>query len=242
MPNPNMANREVCDLVLCDYNTQRPVLAMDYANTTTTNVTGEAVYAYGGWSHPTRVTFTGNKGGTLVVETQIQPFKLYGILSGAAIQKTAKFLHKETVTVTEDNLQATLPSAPVGPVNVFAHDDLETVVEATVEGTAVTLPAAGEYDVYYVEEIKENVQKLNINNTTFPKAFTIYGNTIYKTEDDELLPFKMIYYKASPQSNFTITNSNTGDPTSLSITFDLMVNTDGDLMDMLLIEEDQSAL
>ena len=43
MPNPNMANREVCDLIFVDYSTKKPFLNLDFANVTTTELTGETV-------------------------------------------------------------------------------------------------------------------------------------------------------------------------------------------------------
>ena len=52
MPNPNMANREVCDLIFVDYATKKPFLNLDFANVTTTELTGESVFAYGGKGHP----------------------------------------------------------------------------------------------------------------------------------------------------------------------------------------------
>ena len=45
-----MANREVCDLVFVDYKTQKPFLFCDYANTSSQELTGENVFAYGGKS------------------------------------------------------------------------------------------------------------------------------------------------------------------------------------------------
>ena len=45
------ANREVCDLIFEDYATKTPFLNMDYANVSTTEITGESVFAYGGKGH-----------------------------------------------------------------------------------------------------------------------------------------------------------------------------------------------
>ena len=45
-------------------------------------------------------------------------------------------------------------------------------------------------------------------------------------------------YKATPQQNVSWSYSNSGDPTSLSITFDLLVNSDGQMLDLLTIEDD----
>ena len=48
MANKNMANREVCDLIFVDYSTKKRFLKLDFANVTTTELTGESSYAYGG--------------------------------------------------------------------------------------------------------------------------------------------------------------------------------------------------
>ena len=57
---------------MVDFATNKPILNFPYANTTTTSVTGESVFAYGGQGHPRRVTFYGEKGGTIAIETQMQ--------------------------------------------------------------------------------------------------------------------------------------------------------------------------
>ena len=82
------ANREVCDLTFVDYKTKTPFLNLDFANVTTTELTGESVFAYGGKGHPKRVAFSGEKGGTLTIETQMQSFKMYQLLTGGDVSKT----------------------------------------------------------------------------------------------------------------------------------------------------------
>ncbi len=95
MANVNMANREVCNLVFVDFKTKKPYLNVDYANVSTAGLTGESVYAYGGWGHPKRITFYGERGGTIGFETQITPFKLYAMLTGAEVESSAKWLKRE---------------------------------------------------------------------------------------------------------------------------------------------------
>ena len=75
--NTTFANREVCDLIFVEYKSKKPFLNLDFANTTTTEMSGEAVYAYGGKGHPKRVTFHGDRGGTIAFETQMKTAKLY---------------------------------------------------------------------------------------------------------------------------------------------------------------------
>lgn len=67
--NPNMANREVMNLVLLDYKTKVPFMKIDFANVSTTNFQANRVYAKGGWGAPNRVGFDGERTGTLQIDT-----------------------------------------------------------------------------------------------------------------------------------------------------------------------------
>lgn len=236
------ANREVCDLIFEDYATKKPFLNMDYANVSTTEITGETVFAYGGKGHPKRVSFSGERGGTLTIETQIQSFKLYQLLTGGDMSRTAKFMAREELTVADDNT-VTLTSVPSegAAVNVFAaDDDCGQAMTAAVANKTVTVADAAAGDrviVYYVKDITDKVQKISIKGSSFPKAFTVYGDTVMKTESDELLPYKFIAYKAAPQSNMSISMSNNGDPATITITCDLLVNENDDMLDLILEEE-----
>ena len=91
--------------------------------------------------------------------------------------------------------------------------------------------------VYYMKEVSDKVQRINIKSTSFPKNFIVYGDTIMKTEDDEVLPYKLTAYKVAPQSNMSLSFSNNGDPGSLTITCDLMADGDDNILDLVLIEE-----
>ena len=242
MPNPNMANREVCDLIFVDYSTKKPFLNLDFANVSTTELTCESVFAYGGKGHPKRVQFSGERGGTLTIETQIQTVKLWQLITGGEVSKTAKFVVRTELAVGTDGTAITLAETPVaGTVVVYkADDDCGTELACSVADTAVTLTdALTEGDkvvVYYMKEVTDKVQRINIKSTSFPKNFIVYGDTIMKTEDDEVLPMKLTCYKCAPQSNMSISFSNNGDPTSLSIQADLLADGDDNILDLVLIE------
>ena len=241
--NELMANREVADLVFVDYKTKKPFLNLDFANVTTTELTGESAFAYGGKGHPKRVAFSGERGGTLTIETQMQSFKMYQLLTGGDISKTAKFIKREILTVGDDNT-VTLTETPSDSsvVNIFAeNDDCGEAKNITVAGQTVTITGAADGDkviAYYIKNISDKVQKISIKGSSFPKAFTVYGDTVMKTENDELLPYKFIAYKVAPQSNMSIGMSNNGDPATVTITCDLLVNEDDEMLDMIL-EEDE---
>lgn len=240
-----MANREVADMIFQDYKTKKPFLYVDYANTSSQELTGETVYAYGGKGHPKKVSFSGDKGGTLTIETQIQTPKLWEMMSGGTGSTTANVMKKvnaviggtNTITLdTEDTLTK-------GQVWVYDATDtnLETELEVTsVSAQTITLTSGSENDpviVFYTTQ-KTDVYNINIKSTSFPRAFTVYGDTYMKTTDDDILPYLFKAYKAVPQPTMSLAFSNNGDPATVTITCDLLVDDDGNLLDLTLLPEE----
>lgn len=246
MPNPNMANREVCDLIFLDYATKKPFLNLDFANVTTTELSGESVFAYGGKGHPKRVQFLGERGGTITIETQIQTVKLWQLITGGETSTSAKFVVRVEATVGAED-KVTLTDTPIaGSVTVFkAGDDCGKAIECTVSEKEITLTGGDKPNqndkviVYYMKELKKGVESINIKATTFPKNFIVYGDTIMKTEDDEVVPLHMTAYKCAPQSTMSLGFANNGDPASVTITADLLADSDDNILDLTLIEDEQ---
>ena len=239
--NPNMSNREVANLVLLDYKTKAPYLNLDFANVTTTDLGATRVFSKGGQGAPNRVGFDGERNGTLKVDSQITPMKLFSIISGSQIVSVAKYIKREVLT--SDTKKITLTETPVeSSVYVYAeNDDCGTVIENTVAEKVVTLDSEatdGTFIVYYLVA-SATAQTVKFNSKTFPKTFTVYGETPFKTEDDEIVAVKLAYYKAQPQSTMSLNFSNTGDPTSISVTFDLLADNNGDIYDMSIIEDEE---
>ena len=90
---------------------------------------------------------------------------------------------------------------------------------------------------YYETAATGAVEKINITGKTFPNALIIDADTIYKAEDDSEIPMYLHVYKCQPQSQFTLTHSNSGDPGTLTLTCDLMEDENGDMLDLIAIEE-----
>lgn len=243
MSNATMANREVCDLIFVDYATKKPFLNLDFANVSTTELTGESVFAYGGKGHPKRVQFSGERGGTITIETQVQSVKLWQLITGGEVSKSAKFVTRTEAVVNEAGTEITLAETPVaGSVVVYAaDDDCGTELACTSADKVVTLSTAlsggAKVIVYYMKEMSEGVQRINIKSTSFPKNFTVYGDTVMKTENDEVLPYRIVAAKCAPQSNMSLSFSNSGDPSTLTITCDLLADADDNILDLILIEE-----
>ena len=206
--NPNMANREVMNLVLLDYKTKVPFMKIDFANVSTTNFQANRVYAKGGWGAPNRVGFDGERTGTLQIDTQIMPVKLFALLSGKEIAKTATVLKREELTAGADGIQ--LSETPkTGTVQVFAAgDDCGTpisdtnVAEKKVTATGIT--ENKNYIAYYYLDKAKGVQSVKFDADTFPKAFEIRGEMPFKTEDEEEVMCDLAYYKAQPQATFNL--------------------------------------
>lgn len=241
-----MANREVCDMIFVDYKTKKPFLVVDYANTSSTELTGETVYAYGGKGHPKKVGFSGEKGGTMTVETQIQTPKLWEMITGGTSSNSTKYVKKINSTVSSEK-KITLDEKneiASGSVFVYAAEDteLKAEIECTVSGKEITLNgeelAEGARVVIFYMVTREDVYNINIKSTNFPKAFTVYGDTYMKTEDEDILPYRLTAYKAVPQSNMSLSFSNSGDPGTVTITLDLMEDSEHNILDLTLLPEE----
>lgn len=237
----SFANREVADLMFVDYSTKKPFMQFALANTTGYDLEGDTVFAYGGQGHPKRVSFSGNRSGTFRVETQMQTVKLYQMITGGDMAATADFLQREELTANASGV-LTMSKTPIAD-SVYVYevdDDCGTPLEATIDVSAKTatveLAEAGDkFVVYYLTKL-QNVSAIKITTKSFPRAFTIYGETYEKTSEDEVVPYKLVVYKAVPQSNFSVDFSNDGDPTSLSLTFDLLASDDNNMLDLILEE------
>ena len=59
-----------------------------------------------------------------------------------------------------------------------------------------------------------------------------------KTEAGEYFPYKMVVYKATPQSNINLDFSNNGDPGEMEIKFDILATADNDMLDLIMIEDE----
>lgn len=231
----NFASREVCDLIFYDYATDKPVLFMDYANTTTNGLTGESVFAYGGMGHPKRVGFNGDRGGTIAFESQISTMQLYALVTGGTLGTSSKYVKRAEVTGESGSL--TLPEEIVeNSLYVYEADDdcgtaLDNVTVAGTTATGASIEEGKKYVVYYMVSKDSGVQSFKIKSTSFPKEVKIYGYTNVRDESGVDHVFHMICYKALPQSTFDLSFANNGDPASYTITFDLEADGNKDMIE-----------
>lgn len=244
MPEINKANRQVCDLDIRVLANKKPFLFFETANTTTTNVSSENVYARAKGAN--KIAFANPIEGTLVVEAQVYPFQLFALLSGGDIKADGLYTEKVTVAATEDDkLTLDVPdgvTVVAGEVFVYPQGSYgvdSDALEATVSGKEISATGIKSGDVFEVGVTykRNDVKRVSINNKNNTKDFFITASTLDKDEDGVLTPFKMVYYKASPQKSFELALSSDGDPATLSVTFDIFEDKDGMVVDMLEIPE-----
>ena len=248
MPNVNKANRQVCDVLICDYKTMKPFLSFESANTTTAGLSSDSVYAMAKGSR--RIAFTNPLEGTLSVEAQVYPFKFFSLFSDGTIDTTAMYADSQTVACeTAGELALTVPqTGTITAGTVFAYPadsfgDESALIEGTfAEGkftatTASEIAVGTKYTVGYVIN-RTGVKKITFNNKKVPKDYFITMSTVDKDENGLLTPFKITAYKATIQRNFELSFSSEGDPASVTATFDLMEDKDGNVLDFIELSED----
>ena len=237
MPDINKANRQVCDVDIRVLKTMAPFLFFDTANTTTAGLSGDSVYAM---KKGTRaIAFHNPIEGTMTIEAQVMPFKAYSLFSDGTIDDTAAYAVKKTVKCTVAG-KLTVTGAKAGTVFVYASGEFgETPIEGTYASnefsatTAADIAVDSEYEVGYIVEKTENVKKVSFNNKKVPKDYYITMSTLDKGEDNSLTPFIMTAYKASIQRSFELSFSSEGDPASVTITFDLLEDSQGRVLDLI---------
>lgn len=238
--NANFANREVADLMLVDYSTKKLFLNVDWANVTSTSFEGDRVFATGGQGAPNRVQFDGSRTGTLTIEAQVYPVKVFQMLSGNDLGTTANFLKREKVTAADTTKLEVSAEIASTAVQVFkADDDLGTEITTTgATGKEVTCTAESgvEYIVYYYAK-QAAAQVVHLDSRHFPKAYRVEGSIPYKTESDDIIEAHPIWYKAAPQAGFELSWQNTGDPVSLTMTFDVLADENGDMFSLIFPNE-----
>ncbi|WP_010498384.1 hypothetical protein [Paenibacillus elgii] len=249
-------SREIMDLQIFNYVTKKPYMTMDYATSTQTENTAETVYARGGAGNPRRIAWNGDKQTTVTVETQIFTMQHLALLAGEDIVSGKSEIFQREVLPVEDGgtgkKVVKLKKTPIGTtadVAVFAFingilgdsQQVESISNSEVTLAASATAAIGsEVEVYYRWQAIDS-KKLSFTSKGFPPYVFMAGNTIYPDEiSGDVVSAQLKYYKAKLQPNFTISNSPTGDPSSLSLKFDVFpvkVNGVDTLYDMVIYED-----
>lgn len=233
---------EIINCTFYDYSTNKPFLYMDYANSTENSWTADQTYATGGKGAPRRIVFNSAKQSTLVLESQIFSMQHLAMVAGKSIESgIGKEIYKREVLTVVDNvgsMEITLSKEPVdingdstvdgSDVAVFEYSngiDGSEVTVTSVTGSVVVLDGVAAGDnvaVYYRWNTTAEAHKLTFTSTDFPNYVKIIGDTMLTDEvAGDLVSGQLVYYKAKLNPEFTLTAANSGDPTSITFTFDI---------------------
>ena len=236
----NMANRQCCDVHILDYATMKPWMLVDFCNTTTAGFSADAVYANKKGAKD--IKFDNPLEGTMKLNFQVHPFQIYALYSDGEIETSALIARRENVTGGAEG-KLTLTNTPKAGTVYAVDPDTGKIIEGTVaekEFTATTTSEIKEgttYEVSYLEEKTAGVKKISFNNKKTPKDFFIQMETVDKDEKGNLVPVRITAYKASPNRTLDLSFSSDGDPAEIEIELSVLLNEDGDVMDIIEITE-----
>lgn len=248
MPELNKANRQVCDVDIRILKGLIPFLFFEDANTTTAGLSGESTYAM---SKGTRkIGFPNPLEGTMSIECQVYPFKLFSMFSDGTITSDAAYAVHKIVSCTEaGKIHLNVSDGEIKAGTVFVYPKGEYGDEASlVKGTFADgvfsaettddVTSGTEYEVGFIINRTNGVQRISFNNNKLPKDYYITMQTLDKDEEGVLTPFLMTAYKATIQRNFELSFSSEGDPATVTLNFDLMEDKDGNILDFIEIVDD----
>lgn len=242
MPELNKANRQVCDVDIRVLKTLAPFLFFDTANTTTAGLSGDSVYAMAKGQRA--IAFHNPLEGTITIEAQVIPFKFYSLFSDGTVESTGIQAVHETIKATAATLTINPANGTVKAGSVFVYPagsfgDESKLIAGTFATNTFTPTSSGdiangaEYEVGYIVSRTTGVQRVSFNNKKTPKDYFITMNTVEKDEEGVLTPFIITAYKASIQREFELSFSSEGDPASVTLTFNLLADKNGDVMDIM---------
>lgn len=248
MPDVNKANRQVCDVLINDLKTMKPFLSFDTANTTTAGLSSDSVYAMAKGSR--RISFSNPLEGEMKISAQVYPFKFFALMSDGVIDTTAAYADTQTITcATAGELALTVPqngTITAGTVFAYPEDsfgDEAALIVGTYADNKFTATNTGDiavgtkYTVGYIIN-RTGIKKIAFNNSRLPKDYYITMTTVDKDEDGLLTPFKIIAYKATINRNFELSFSSEGDPAEVELSFALMEDKDGNVLDMVELTDE----
>lgn len=245
MPELNKANRQVCDVDIRVKKTMAPFLFFDTANTTTAGLTGDSVYAMAKGTR--KIAFQNPLQGTMTIEAQVYPFKLFSLFSDGVIETTAA-VAKHEVIKAESAGSLTLPEGIqegtlfVYPEGSFGEES--AMIAGTFSGTTFTATEASkitngaEYEVGYIKTYASGVKKVSFSNKKLPKDYYITMSTLDKDDEGLFTPFMMTAYKAAIQRNFDLSFNSEGDPATVTLTFDITEDKDGNYFEMVELTDE----
>lgn len=248
MAELNRANRQVCDVHINDLKTMAPFMEFENANTTTAGLSGSSVYAMAKGSR--KIAFHDPLEGTMSIEAQVYPFKFFSLLSDGTMQSDAIYPQHVSLTATESGkIGLAAKNGTIMADSVFVYpageygEESKAIAGTFADGVFTAsetsqIVSGTKYEIGMLVSKTSGVKRITFNNAKLPRDYFITMKTLDKDEQGVLVPFRMVAYKAAIQRNFELSFTSEGEPASVTLTFDLMEDKDGNILDMIEIEEE----
>lgn len=191
-----------------------------------------------------------------MVEAQVYPFKLFALLTDGVVEATGVYPVKKTiaaaagsgnaVTITIDpgtNRTVQTGSVFVYPEGSFGEESEKIPVSfannvITTTDTNKPFTAGTKYEVGYLAVASTGIKKISFANNKVPKDYYITMKTLDKDDEGVLTPFLITAYKATVQRTWELSFTSEGDPASVTVTFDLLEDKNGNIIDMIELTDE----
>lgn len=219
--------KEVADVVFYDTATKTPVLYFDTLKVSTIEQTAEQSTANGGKGNAPLIVWDYGKNITLTLEDALFSMKslamMYGgrVLKGKNVMKARKWVADHTTTKPK-----------------WAPED--AVFTDQLGAAKTTFTVGEEYIVTWVETVES--ETIVLNAETFPGTYMVVGDTYARnrsTGKDEF--FQFVIPMAKLNSENTLTMQAEGDPSTFSMTLQVLRPEDGDMMKLIKYPKTASA-
>jgi len=222
-------------------NLYSPVMVIDSAKMSSVENAVATVYAQGGRGNPRLLAWDGDRTATFKFESALISNDGLAILSGADIVNgTSKFRQQHMFTAggTQASFStttlgvpanSTLLSSGVGQtINIITLDatgDITgvTTTGASVSGTTLSLTGLTANTDYIIDfYVSAASRRMDVEAGKFAGYYYIEANTLFRDIDGADHPAQITIPKGKVKSNFTITMSPTGDPSTFSFEVDAL--------------------
>ena len=225
--------KEVYNLVLSDFLTNKPFVYVDYAEAATNENSAERTDLRGGQGNYKLLGFDHTKDSSLALTLPLVDLKLLALLAGEDLVEGASDVYKREELSVVDNvgvMEITLTDPPTAITTLVVNaldgerDFGTEYVVTLVSGNVYSLTGATEGEVvtaFYQYATPVTARKISIKANKFPKTVKIHGDGLWRdqvTETDKVV--KMTIHKAKPQLSYTLTTS-ASDAATLEVTFDM---------------------
>lgn len=212
--------KEVADVTFYDTATGAPVLFLDTLKVSTIEESSDQSSATGGKGNAPLIVWDYGKNITLTLEDALFSMKSMAAMFGGRISSTDKVQRAKKFKATATD------SLPAGiQAGARVYDQLGVLTEDTYK--------IGE-EYIAVWEQTADTETIIINAESFPGTYKIVGDTYARnrnTGKDEF--FQFIIPMAKVQSGNTITMQAEGDPSTFTMTLQVLRPEDGDMMKLV---------